>query len=146
MLPVVSLDKLPRPTPADEPPPRQGTVLVLNDLPATVPADVAQAIEDRCAALVAAGWQLVRESSPGDADAADHEILLQASARAAVGLSDPSDEEAVQRLGTFLRAHSSELDAVLWIGGGAEDTPPRMRIVSRVEDVGTRLSVALEAS
>jgi serine/threonine protein kinase len=67
------------------------------------------------------------------------EVELLAGARAAVGLSDPSDPEAVARLSAFLKAQGDQLDAILWIGRAGEDAPVQTRVFARSDAAADEL-------
>ncbi len=73
--------------------------------------------------------------APEDGIGDERDIMYVASARKAVGVSDPSDPEAVQELERFLEDHPS-LDRIIWIASGDDDESLQYRIISpRSSDV-----------
>jgi hypothetical protein len=139
VLPPVSLDRLPATTAHTNPLPTVGTVLVLDDLDAN---DGNTLGHDICARLRSAQYAVIGDRSE-DIDTSESDIELLAGARAAVGLSDPGDDEAVARLTTFLREQNDSLDAILWIGHAGENQPPRSRAITRDEAVALELTTLL---
>ncbi len=149
----VSLDRLPASAgPALQPAkPPAGLVLLLDDLPpgdeahAALHARMLQDLHRRRFATLGA------DDPQDDATLAvtgftpEDEIALLAGARAAVGLSDPSDEEAVGRLAEWLRGEDQRLDAVVWVGRADAGQPVvRRRVVARKADLATLVARALE--
>ncbi len=149
----VSLDRMPAspgPVPRAAPPP-SGVVLLLDDLTAT--GDEAQQTwregvqrnlaQERYALLGAGDPQnAARQAVTGFS--ADEELTLQAGARAAVGLSDPSDDEAVRRLLDWLDTQDEQLDAVVWLGRSDPGQPVRTRVVARKAELAERVARAIE--
>jgi serine/threonine protein kinase len=146
VLPAVSLDDQALRAPAEEPLPEPtGSVLLLDDLPASAGAELHARIESLCHDLRRARYAVVREESGPDATPVNEEdIAMLAGARAAARLGDPSDDEAVTRLTAFLAEQDGRLDAVLWIGGGRDGSPVDCRAIARNEAVGRQLTDLLE--
>ncbi len=122
-----------------------GTILVLDDLPAGAAAAQRQAIDQLFARLRAESFALIGAAPTGAVPTgaalpADAEIELLAGARTVVGLSDPSDDEVVARLATFLREQQGTLDAILWIGRGDDGRPVHARAVARTDEIAARLA------
>jgi hypothetical protein len=149
----VSLDRLPASPAAGIQParPPEGLVLLLDDLPI---GDDAHAVlhETMLDGLHRRRYATLGAEDPRD-DAtlavtgftSDEEVALLAGARAAVGLSDPSDEEAVARLAAWLGAQDQRLDAVVWVGRADPGSPVRRRVVARVAAVAEGVARALDA-
>jgi hypothetical protein len=149
----VSLDRLPAPSAAGLQParPPAGLVLLLDDLPvgdaahADLYATMLDGLRRRRYATLGA------EDPRDDATLAvtgftpDEQLALLAGVRAAVGLSDPSDEEAVARLAAWLGAQDQRLDAVVWVGRADPGSPVRRRVVARKADVADGVARALDA-
>jgi serine/threonine protein kinase len=55
----------------------------------------------------------------------EREISLVAEARKTIGLSDPQDQETMERLNALVTLHGDELDGLLWIGR-AGDSPDEL--------------------
>jgi len=152
--------------------PPVGLVLVLDDLPANAPAERVAAVGELRTRLLAARYALLgcarpeatpatSESDAGDAGAPmpgsasdgmlfsgvdpSTEVELLAGARAAVGLSDPSDPEAVQRLSEYLKQQGTGLDAILWIGRADDEAPVQTRVFARDNEVASALGRLLGA-
>jgi hypothetical protein len=154
MLEPVSLDRLPRDDGAvlspPLPQPPLGTVLVLDDLPATAEPARVQAVQESCARLRAARYALLGVAAPdgpATTTASDPaaEIELLAGARSAVGLSDPSDADAVERLSDYLAAQGESLDAIYWIGRADDGAPAHTRVITRSEAIARAISKVLAA-
>ncbi len=154
MLETVSLQRHDTDTEAAPMPllPPAGLVLVLDDLPASAPPERIEAVSQLRARLRMARYALLGCARDG-ASAVEPELLasataeveLLAGARAAVGLADPSDPEAVQRLSAFLREQGSDLDAILWIGRADDDSPIQTRVFARDDEVANALGRLLGA-
>jgi len=65
-------------------------------------------------------------------------------ARASVGLSDPSDDEAARHLATWLGTQDQRLDAIVWIGRADPQQPVRTGVVARRADVAQRVASAID--
>ncbi|HTE06358.1 MAG TPA: hypothetical protein VK824_09195, partial [Planctomycetota bacterium] len=133
------------------PPPPAGLVLVLDDLPAGAKPERVAAVEALRDRLRAARYALLGGTDAGasgppgtSAPTGTSEVELLAGARAAVGLADPSDMEAVGRLSTFLATQGDGLDAILWIGRADDDAPVQTRVIARDEDAARVLGRLLD--
>jgi hypothetical protein len=141
VLPAVSLDTRPEVEPvATSALPPIGSLLLLDDLPANADERLHRRVADLCGNLRRARYDVLRdEPGPDGAVADERDIALLAGARVAAGLSDPTDEEAVTRLTTFLAQGGARLDAVLWIGGGRDGAPMVCRPIGRNATISRRL-------
>jgi hypothetical protein len=142
VLPPVSLDRLPVTPPDGGAVATIGTVLVLDDLDAKQGEPLAAGMAVLCSRLRAAHWAVIGDLSDS-ALTSERDIELLAGARAAIGLSDPGDDEAVARLSDFLRDQDDSLDAILWVGQGDANEPVRSRAITRDEAVALELTSLL---
>ncbi|HEX5008913.1 MAG TPA: hypothetical protein VFY71_00830 [Planctomycetota bacterium] len=148
----VSLDHLAPPAPAIQPrTPPLGVVLLLDDLPDTGDAmlgswrtGLADGLQLARFALLGAGATQDDERLALTGFTAAQEIDLLAGARAAVGLSDPSDGEAARHLATWLGAQDQRLDAIVWIGRADPQQPVHKRVVARKAEMAERVTRAIE--
>jgi len=132
-------------------PPPAGLVLLLDDLSAAADETLLAWRAGLQDDLRAAHFALLGCGDPQD-DAtlavtgftADMEIALLAGARATVGLSDPSDDEAVGRLLEWLEAQDERLDAVVWLGRSDPGQPVRTRVVARKAELASSVARAME--
>jgi len=99
------------------------TVLLLQDLAPDTFGELRSGLESvldgKQVELLGAPWNLLED---------ERDILYAAGARRAVGLSGPEDPEAAARLEAYL-GDQTGLDAVLWLGRGAQDREVVYRIV-----------------
>jgi serine/threonine protein kinase len=140
VLPAVSLEShsVPAPGPGDEPlSPPLGSVLLIDDLPAGMDADVRARLETLCDDLRRARYEVVRDA--GGEGASEEDIALLAEARVAVGLGDPEDPDAVTRLKGFLARCDDRLDGLVWIGGGRDGDGVTCLAIGRDDAVRERL-------
>jgi serine/threonine protein kinase len=142
VLPPVSLDRLPAPAANPGTVTTIGTVLVLDDLDADQGEPLAAGMAVLCSRLRAAHYAVIGDLSDS-ALVGEEDIELLAGARAAIGLSDPGDDNAVARLSDFLRDQDDSLDAILWVGQVGAGEPVRSRAVTRDEAVALELTSLL---
>jgi hypothetical protein len=148
----VSLDHLVPPSPAIQPrTPPLGVVLLLDDLPDTGDAMLASWRTGLADGLQVARFALLGAGAPQDDErlaltgfTTSQEIDLLGGARAAVGLSDPSDDEAARQLATWLGAQDQRLDAIVWIGRADPQQPVHKRVVARKAEMAERVARAID--
>jgi serine/threonine protein kinase len=148
----VSLDHLPAAaaSPAVHPAaPSAGLVLLLDDLPAAADAALGEWATKLQERLEKAHFAVIGGRDPAaDAPLAvtglddEHQVALLAGARSAVGLSDPSDEDAALRLAQWLGDQDARLDAIVWIGRADPGQPVRTRVVARKLELATKVKAA----
>ena len=110
---------------------KQRTVLVLGDLSPACD----ERIEDGLGAyLERRGYQVVGLGDCTNRELRERSISWIAAARKAVGLSDPTDAQALARLQRFLDASSKELTAVLWLTQAGNTESVLYHLVSRSPD------------
>jgi hypothetical protein len=148
----VSLDQLVAPAPAIQPrTPPLGVVLLLDDLPDTGDPELASWRTAKTDSLQAARFALLGNGAPQDDErlaltgfTTAQEIDLLGGARAAVGLSDPSDDEAARLLAMWLGNQDQRLDAIVWIGRADPQQPVHTRVVARMADVADSVKRAID--
>ena len=100
-----------------------GTILLLQDLAPTTGSEILDALH---AELDEREFDVVGD--PADAIGDERDILYEAGARAAVGVADPDDAEALLRLELYL-AESPGLDALIWVSEGQQENSLRYHFV-----------------
>jgi len=122
---------------SDESAPR--TVLVLRDLSPTTDRAYVDALQ-----LELERRDLIVLGNASDDIGDERDILYEAGARMAVGVSDPTDAEALLRLESFL-AENVGLDALIWIAEGEEPDTLAYHFVRPRQNGELRETFALSA-
>lgn len=107
-----------------------GSVLVLESESPSIEGRIVGGLREE---LEHRGYEVLGCSAAGPGD--EREIALVAGARAAVGLSDPKDVDAVRRLDQFLTG-TEDLAAVIWLAPADESEGIFYRLLRR-RDVGS---------
>ena len=108
---------------------RAGSVLVLESTSPSIDARIVDGLREE---LERRGYEVLGCAAAGPGD--EREITFVAGARAAIGLSDPKDVDAVRRLDQFLTG-TKELAAVVWLAPSGSSEGLFYRLLRR-RDVG----------
>ncbi|MFT5052377.1 MAG: serine/threonine protein kinase [Chlamydiales bacterium] len=102
------------------------TVLIVEELPPTADERILPGLQ---ACLRERGYNITGLAGVGPQDGSD--VAWSAGARRAVGLSDPTDAQALERLQSFVDGSSPELGAVLWVSQDSGDGHVLYHLVKR---------------
>jgi len=105
---------------------RGATVLVVEELPPTADERILPGLQ---LCLEGRGYSVAGLADVGPASGPD--LAWSAGARRAVGLSDPTDSQALERLQAFVDGSSPELGAVLWVSQDSGDGHVLYHLVKR---------------
>ncbi|MFT7668780.1 MAG: serine/threonine protein kinase [Planctomycetota bacterium] len=111
---------------------QSGMILLLQDLDAEIDHEWIDALQGE---LEQRNFKVFGNPSDGIGD--EHDILLTAGARTALGISGQDDPEGVARLEQYLKENPS-LNALIWVGEGQEKDSLQFHFVRAQEAQGSK--------